>query len=184
MEVPMPWPAFPYAAPTMCRSRSSRFPMPFAHMLAETDSATGEATMLAIHQGQAAAPSIAEHLAKRCRQHAVPAAGDGVARVLRLAEAKAWTDAALALIELEQPRWRLRRLVQEGGEWFCALSRHPSLPLELDDCAEAHNELMVLAILDALSEAREKDAAAVVLKQGAVHPAQLPSVTAVCDDFG
>ena len=90
----------------------------------------------------------------------------------------------VALIELEQPRWRLRRLVQEGGEWFCALSRHPSLPLELDDCAEAHNELMVLAILDALSEAREKDAAAVVLKQGAVHPAQLPNVTAVCDDFG
>jgi hypothetical protein len=43
-------------------------------------------------------------------------------RIDRLIEAEAWTECALALIELELPAWKLRRLVCEDGEWFCSLS--------------------------------------------------------------
>src|SRR5882757_332400 len=57
------------------------------------------------------------------------------AKVARLIESKAWTDAALALLEFELPHWTLRRLVHEDGEWLCSLSRQPGLPLELDDVA-------------------------------------------------
>ena len=49
------------------------------------------------------------------------------AMVDRLIEAGAWTGAALALIELELPAWKVRRLVLDDGEWFCSLSRQPSL---------------------------------------------------------
>src|SRR5262249_27688341 len=46
-------------------------------------------------------------------------------RIRQLSEAGAWTDAALALIELELPAWSLRRLVYEDGEWLCSLTRQP-----------------------------------------------------------
>jgi len=39
------------------------------------------------------------------------------ARIDQLIEARAWNDAALALVELELPAWKLRRLVYEDGEW-------------------------------------------------------------------
>ena len=42
-------------------------------------------------------------------------------RIDRLIGAGAWNDAALALIELELPAWKLRRLVYEDGEWHCSL---------------------------------------------------------------
>ncbi len=41
------------------------------------------------------------------------------ARIDQLIDASAWSDAALALIELELPAWKLRRLVHEEGEWLC-----------------------------------------------------------------
>src|SRR3954469_3056512 len=50
------------------------------------------------------------------------------ARVEQLIAHGAWTDAALALLALELPHWQLRRLVYDGGEWHCALSRHPDMP--------------------------------------------------------
>jgi hypothetical protein len=76
------------------------------------------------------------------------------ARVNQLIEAGAWTDAALALLELELPQWKLRRLVQEDGEWLCTLSKQPQLPLGLDEVAEATHEVLPLAILIALLQAR------------------------------
>jgi hypothetical protein len=69
------------------------------------------------------------------------------ARVNRLIEAGAYTDAALALIELELPHWKLRRLVYDDGEWICSLSRQPWLPVELDEVAEARHEILPLAVL-------------------------------------
>lgn len=69
-------------------------------------------------------------------------------------EACAWTDLALALVELELPAWKVRRLVYEDGEWLCSLSRQPSLPVELDDSVDATHEVLALAILSALVEAR------------------------------
>jgi hypothetical protein len=75
-------------------------------------------------------------------------------RVNQLIEAGAWTDAALALLELELPQWKLRRLVQEDGEWLCTLSKQPQLPLGLDEVSEATHEVLPLAILIALLHAR------------------------------
>ena len=39
------------------------------------------------------------------------------ARLKELLEAGAWTDAALALLELELPQWKVRRIVSDDGEW-------------------------------------------------------------------
>lgn len=76
------------------------------------------------------------------------------ARLTRLIDTGAWTDAALALLELELPQWKVRRLVQEDGEWLCTLSRQPQLPLGLDEATEATHEVMPLAILIAMLDAR------------------------------
>ena len=76
------------------------------------------------------------------------------ARVNRLIDAGAWTDASLALLELELPQWKVRRLVQEDGEWLCTLSKQPQLPLGLDEVSEATHELLPLAILIALLQVR------------------------------
>lgn len=71
-----------------------------------------------------------------------------------LLDAGAWTEAAIALVELEFPAWSIRRLVLDDGVWFCALSRSPALPVEFDEMIEASHESMPLAILAALIEAR------------------------------
>src|ERR1700730_5242327 len=80
-------------------------------------------------------------------------------RVDQLVEVGAWSDAALALIELELPAWRLRRLIYEDGVWLCSLSRQPNLPVELDDTADANHEVLPLAILTAFVEARRRASA-------------------------
>src|SRR5262252_8412785 len=76
------------------------------------------------------------------------------ARVIRLVESGAFADATLALLELELPQWKLRRLIYEDCEWHCSLSKHIGLPAELDDMAEATHESLPLAILSAFVEAR------------------------------
>ena len=60
-------------------------------------------------------------------------------RVIRLVEFGACADAALALLELELPQWKLRRLIYEDGEWHCSLSKHVDLPVEVDDMADLDN---------------------------------------------
>jgi hypothetical protein len=74
-------------------------------------------------------------------------------RLIHFAKVGAWTDAALALIALELPRWRVRRLVYENGEWLCSLSHQQNLPMAFDDCAEATHEILSLAVLRAFVEA-------------------------------
>ena len=76
------------------------------------------------------------------------------ARIDQLIAAGAWSDAALALVEIELPAWKLRRLVYEDSEWFCSLSKQPNLPVALDDTADARHEVLPLAILSAFLEAR------------------------------
>src|SRR6476659_5731258 len=56
-------------------------------------------------------------------------------RIDQLIRARAWNDAAFALVELELLAWKLRRLAYEDGEWHCSLSRQPNLPAALDDSA-------------------------------------------------
>ncbi len=77
--------------------------------------------------------------------------------IIRLAEAGAWTDAALALISLELPLWNVRRLAYENGEWLCSLTRQPNPPVTLDDCTEATHEALPLAILSAFLDACRRD---------------------------
>jgi hypothetical protein len=72
------------------------------------------------------------------------------ARIRQLIAARAWTDAALALVALTAPQWHLRRLAYDDGEWHCALSHQRDMPDWLDHAVEAHHQSMPLAILGAL----------------------------------
>ena len=76
------------------------------------------------------------------------------ARIERLIGSEAWTDAALALIELELPHWQVRRIAYDEGEWYCALSRERELPDWLDQSIEAHHADLALAVLSAFVDAQ------------------------------
>jgi hypothetical protein len=75
--------------------------------------------------------------------------------VQRLIEAEAWTEAALAVMELALPQWQLVRLAFDDGEWCCTLARHWQLPEWLDDTVDARHASLPLAILAAFVEARQ-----------------------------
>src|SRR5258707_7529883 len=80
-------------------------------------------------------------------------------RIERLIDSGAWTDAALALLELKLPHWQLRRLAYDDGEWHCALSPQRELPDWLDDRSiESHHADLAMAILSAFADARCKSA--------------------------
>ena len=75
-----------------------------------------------LHDAPAATAGLmSEIIANSCRRFP--------SHIERLVEFGAWTDVALALLELELPRWRLRRLVWDDGEWHCALSRKAITPI-------------------------------------------------------
>jgi hypothetical protein len=106
------------------------------------------------------------------------------ARVIRLVQSGAFADAALALLDLELPQWKLRRLIYDDGQWHCSLSKHVRIPAELDDMAEASHESLSLAILSAFVEARRHS-----LTAGDARPKSVPQVrptqgyTICCDNF-
>jgi len=104
-------------------------------------------------------------------------------RIHRLIESGAWTDAALALLELELPQWKLRRIVYEDREWHCALSRHAQLPLELDEVAEASHEILPLALLVALLQASRDVAASAARVTAVPQVYPTPGYAICCDNF-
>ena len=106
-------------------------------------------------------------------------------RIERLTQSGAWTDAALALLELELPQWHLRRLAYDEGEWHCALSRHRELPEWLDDrSVESHHTDLSLAILSAFVDARRKSACPVLTIVPAAPRAANPLHEPLnCDNF-
>lgn len=65
----------------------------------------------------------------------------------------AWIDAALSLMEVELPLWKVRRLVYDSGSWHCAISRQRELPDWLDQAIEADHQNLSLAVLTVLVEA-------------------------------
>lgn len=75
-------------------------------------------------------------------------------RIKCLIRSEAWTDAALALIDLELPQWQVRRIAYDSGEWHCALSRQRELPEWLDQSIEARHADLPLAMLSAFVDAR------------------------------
>jgi hypothetical protein len=101
---------------------------------------------------------IAEIIHETCRRLPSQNQTGKTARVERLIQSGAWTDAALALIDLELPQWKIRRLVYDEGEWHCALSRQRELPDWLDEPIETRHADLALAILSAFVEARRLSA--------------------------
>jgi hypothetical protein len=112
--------------------------------------------------------SLSELIIKACARPPAPNP-PGRAHIDQLIAAGAWTDAALALIELELPKWTLRRLAYDEGEWHCSLTKHCAIPAEFDDSADGTDELLPLALMSAFLEARR-------LSAPAVRPRTVPSV--------
>ena len=128
---------------------------------------------------------MAEVIGETCRRFLLAGQTEKTERIERLIQTGAWTDAALALIDLELPLWQVRRIAYDDGEWYCALSRERELPDWLDRSVEARHADLALAILSAFVDARR-----------AALPASRTSVPTVlrdasplyepvyCDNFG
>lgn len=101
---------------------------------------------------------LSDIIDETCRRFPSTTGSAKTARVERLIESNAWTDAALALIDLELPQWQVRRLAYDEGEWHCALSRQRELPDWLDQSIETHHADLALAILSAFVEAQRTTA--------------------------
>ena len=97
---------------------------------------------------------LSDIISQTCRRFPSVSRTGRTARVERLIQSGAWTDAALALIDLELPQWQIRRLAYDEGEWHCALSRQRELPDWLDQSIETHHADLALAILSAFVEAQ------------------------------
>jgi hypothetical protein len=106
------------------------------------------------------------------------------ARIERLIESEAWTDAALALIELELPQWKVRRIAYDEGEWRCALSRQRELPDWLDQSIESAHADLPLAILSAFLDVQRVSIAPVQTSVPTVpRPANALYEPLCCDNF-
>jgi hypothetical protein len=133
----------------------------------------------------ATAELLSEVIGQACRRFPSMGQTDKTARIERLIKSEAWTDAALALVDLELPLWQVRRIAYDEGEWYCALSRERELPDWLDRSIETRHANLALAILSAFVDAQRISA-----------PASRPSVPTVprganplyepvcCDNFG
>src|SRR6266851_1728976 len=97
---------------------------------------------------------MSEIISRACRRFPSQGQSGKTARVERLIQSGAWTDAALALIDLELPQWQIRRIAYDQGEWYCALSRERELPDWLDQSVEAHHPDLPLAILSTFVDAQ------------------------------
>lgn len=104
------------------------------------------------------------------------------ARIERLIRSGAWTDAALALLDLELPQWQVRRVAYDEGEWYCALSRERELPDWLDQSIEARHADLALAILSAFVDARHVSAPSIRTSVPAVTRDANPLYNPVCSE--
>jgi len=118
----------------------------------------GELTRHLTDAAKADATLVGDVIGAACRRYQSLGQTEKSARLTRLIQSGAWTDAALALIDLELPLWQVRRLAYDDGEWYCALSRERELPDWLDRSIEARHAVLALAILSAFVEARRVSA--------------------------
>jgi hypothetical protein len=95
---------------------------------------------------------LSDFVSETCRRFPSNGGNAKAARIERLIQSQAWTDAALALIDLELPQWQVRRLAYDNGEWYCTLSRGRELPDWLDQPIETRHADLALAILRAFVE--------------------------------
>lgn len=101
---------------------------------------------------EATAQLFSEIVVATARRLWTPGAAAKAVQLHDLIEAGALTEAALGLIELELPLWKLRRIAYDEGEWHCAMSRQRELPEWLDQAVEARHASLTLAILGAYIE--------------------------------
>src|SRR6202048_5063131 len=97
---------------------------------------------------------MSEIIGETCRRFPSVGQTEKTARIQRLIASEAWTDAVLALIDLELPLWQVRRIAYDEGEWYCALSRERELPDWLDRAIEGRHAALLLAILSAFVDAQ------------------------------
>jgi hypothetical protein len=143
--------------------------------------------MQAGSRGQPVAGSdlLARTLAGVHKPRANPNQVAKIAQIERLIASQAWVECALALVELELPQWKLRRLIFEDGRWLCSLSRQWNLPDWLDDAVEARHESLPLAILGALIAAcrsgEKVEGSASSVLRGPIELSR--EATVCCDNF-
>jgi hypothetical protein len=82
-------------------------------------------------------------------------------RIRELIGVQAWTDAALALVELDRSRV-VRRLCHDDDDWHCMIGSQWPMPEWLDDTVEFIHPVLPLAILGALVDAMHQNRAAPV----------------------
>src|SRR3984893_6172670 len=133
------------------------------------------------------APAVTAELMARiigelCRRFPSAGQSEKTARIERLIESGAWTDVALALIDLELPLWQVRRIAYDEGEWYCALSRERELPDWLDSSIQARHPDLALAILSAFAEAQRISAPSSRTSVPIVSGDARPLYEAVCCD--
>jgi hypothetical protein len=136
-----------------------------------------------LRHAEAVTPDLLSTVLDGCPRIASLGRREAQRRIARLITFEAWTDAALALVELELPQWKLRRLLYEDGEWHCCLSRQPELPAWLDETVEVHHPVLPLAILSAFVEARDVMASARDVSETVPRIASDRCQAICCDNF-
>jgi hypothetical protein len=152
-------------------------------LLHPNDEAAGDRLLETVRLAETVTPELmSEIVSDACaRLPLLNKDGKAAAKIAELIQSSGWIDAALALIEIELPGWKLRRLGYDTGEWHCSLSQQPNLPMELDDTVDAHHEVLPLAILSAFLDARRNSVARKTLTVPQVRSA--PAHTVCCDNF-
>jgi hypothetical protein len=121
-------------------------------------------------------------MAARC---ALPDRVSRTQRIGALIDAQAWTDAALAIVDLDRSR-AVRQITHEEGEWSCRIGSRWAVPDWLDGSALFLHPAPSLAILGALLESlaqREDQATAAtsVPSSGSRRGHSIPAVA--CDNY-
>jgi len=135
-----------------------------------------------IHRAETITPGLVENVVARGCPRFKAQHPSAKAKLSRLIEAGAFVDATIALIELELPGWKLRRLLWNDYTWHCSLSKEPALPLELSETAEGMHTILPLAILGAFVEARSISLAAREGRSGSVPHVRFAQGDALCCD--
>ena len=130
----------------------------------------------------ATAELVTEVIGETCRRFPSLGQTEKTARIERLIQSGAWTDTALALIDLELPQWQVRRIAYDDGEWYCALSRERELPDWLDQSIESHHADLALAVLSAFVDAQRFTAPSRRTSVPIVPRDSNPSYDPVCCD--
>ena len=181
-EIPMPQ-EFPPSRFFMACCPSFTSGRTFSMRPFETEACCSIRNTKELRRAHAITPDLlSDVIAQACTRFAAHGA-TAKAKIDPLLKSGAWTDATLALLELELPHWKLRRLIYEDGEWLCSLSNQPRLPLDLDDVAEASHETLPLAILIAFLEARRVAAASANSCDHSSPNYDKPSHAVCCDNF-